>query len=93
MPEVVGRLIHVRRGHRLWVEPQEPPSERLVLCGGLLMLVWEDGGGRLHESALRPGQVLEIPDRAPHRMIAIEDSDVVLVGPPTLDDVVHVEES
>ena len=93
MPDVIGRVVHVKRGHRLWVDAPSQSSERIVLCCGLLMLAWEDEAGRLHETALRPGHVHEIPRRTPHRMIAIEDSDVVVVGPPTLDDVLRVDES
>jgi mannose-6-phosphate isomerase-like protein (cupin superfamily) len=92
VPAVVGRVLHVRRGHRLWVDRRDRPSERLVLCSGLLTLVWEDEHGRLREATLAPGHVHEIPARTRHRLIAIEDSDLVAVGPSSEEDIVRVEE-
>jgi mannose-6-phosphate isomerase len=91
-PSTVGRLVHVRRGHRLWLDAHNPGEERLVLCAGLLTLVSEDDRGHLSEQSLSPGHVYEIPAGTPHRLVAIEDSDLLSVGPPTLDEVVHVED-
>jgi hypothetical protein len=92
MPSVLGRVVHVNRGHRLWLE-SGADTEDIVLCCGLLMLVSEDERGHLNEQPLAPGQVHTIPVRNRHRMIAVEDSDVVAVGAAAGDDVLRIEES
>jgi len=91
-PSIVGRLVHIRRGHRIWLDPHHPGEDRLVLCAGLLTLVSEDDQGRLCETSLPAGHVYQITAGTPHRLLAVEDSDVLSMGPPTMDEVVHVED-
>ena len=91
--EAVGKVLHIARGHRLWLDTRERASEPLVLCSGSMMLVFEDERGELREVPLEPGHVHEIPVRTRHRMIAVEDCDVLAVTRQGLDDIVRVEES
>jgi quercetin dioxygenase-like cupin family protein len=91
MPSVLGRVVHVTRGHRMWLE-SPGATEELVLCSGLLTLVWEDDRGHLQEQSLGPGQVHTIPVRSRHRMIAVEDSDLLAIGPPACEDAIRVED-
>jgi quercetin dioxygenase-like cupin family protein len=41
---------------------------------------------------LRPGEILDVPTGKTHRVIAIEDSVIIEVSTPELDDVVRVED-
>jgi hypothetical protein len=92
-PDVVGRVFHVRRGHRLWLDGDGRTVDRIVVCAGLLMLVWDDEHGRLQERALRPGEVHEIPVRARHRMIAVEDVVVLAMTRADVGELLRVEDN
>ncbi|MBI2218578.1 MAG: hypothetical protein HYU51_14915 [Candidatus Rokubacteria bacterium] len=91
-PTILGRVVHVTEGHRLWLDTPHG-AEHVLLCCGLLLLVWEDDAGQLHQRQLPAGHVHTIPARSRHRMIAVEDSNVLVVGPSALEDVLRVEES
>ena len=91
-PEYVGKVLHIRRGHRLWLEARDRPCEPLLLCSGTLVLVFEDEGGSLREVPLGPGEVHDIPVKRRHRMIAVEDSDVFAIARLGFDDAVRVED-
>jgi hypothetical protein len=86
------RLLHINRGHRLWLESRGTAADALMLCSGVLSLAFEDDRGDLRETRLLPGQVHEIPVKRRHRMIALEDCDVVTPTQPGLDDNVRVED-
>jgi quercetin dioxygenase-like cupin family protein len=58
-----------------------------------MLFVFEDEAGRLDEMVLSPGQAHHIPVGRRHRMVALEDCDVVEVSTPHLDDVVRVEDA
>ena len=92
-PDAVGKVLHITRGHRLWLDARDRPSEPLLLCSGAMMLVFEDEGGALREVPLQSGQIHDIPVCRRHRMIAVEDCDVLAVARFGLDDVMRVEET
>ena len=91
--EFIGRIVHVRRGHRLWLEAEDHPSRSVVLCAGSLILAVEDEGGTLREFALEPGQLHEIPAKHRHRLIVVEDADLLAVSPAGDDDFVRLEDA
>jgi hypothetical protein len=86
------RLLHVTRGHRLWLPSRGRASEPVLLCTGALTLVFEDERGELHESPLEAGHVYDIPVTRRHRMIAVEDCDVFSLARSDLEDDVEIEE-
>ena len=90
--EFIGRIVHVRRGHRLWLEPDGEPCRSVVLCAGTLILAVEDERGHLREIALEPGQLHEIPAKHRHRLIVVQDADLLAVAPVGQDDFVRLED-
>ncbi len=91
-PEYVAKILHITRGHRVWLASADRTSEPFILCAGRLMLVFEDERGSLREVVLRPGQVHEIPVRVRHRMIVMEDADVVSTSLRDVEDLLRIEE-
>jgi hypothetical protein len=93
VPTVVGRVFHIRRGHRFWLERGGRGPEQFVLCWGLLMLVWEDARGRLRETVVHPGHIPDVPAAVRHRMIAVEDVAILAITPASLLDALRIDDN
>jgi mannose-6-phosphate isomerase len=88
-----GKVLHITRGHQLSLQYHEQKDETILLYAGRLILLLEDERGVLREHWLSPGEARHIPVGRRHRMIALEDCDVLEVSTPELDDVVRVEDA
>ena len=88
-----GKVLHVNRGHQLSLQYHERKEETILLYAGRLILLLEDEAGTLREHWLEPGEARHIPVGRLHRMIAVEDCDVLEVSTPELDDVVRVDDA
>jgi mannose-6-phosphate isomerase len=66
-------------------------DETIRLLSGALEMDIETSGER-RKIKLSPGECLHIVPQMKHRMIAIEDCDVLEVSTPELDDVVRLED-
>ncbi len=91
-PEYVGKILHITRGHRVWVASDDRMSEPFILCSGRMLLVYEDERGDLREIALGPGLVHDIPVWTRHRMIVVEDSDVIATSVRDIEDRLRIED-
>jgi hypothetical protein len=91
--DFIGRIVHVRRGHRLWLEADGQLPRSVVLCAGTLILAMEDERGTLREMALEPGQLHEIQAKYRHRLIVVQDADLLSVAPLGQDDFVRFEDN
>jgi mannose-6-phosphate isomerase-like protein (cupin superfamily) len=91
--DYAGKILHINRGHRLSLQYHERKEETILVYSGRMLFVFEDEAGRLDEMVLSPGQAHHIPVGRRHRMVALEDCDVVEVSTPHLDDVVRVEDA
>ena len=87
----VGKILHINKGHRLSYQYHNVKDETIRLLSGSLEVETEVEGKRtmLH---LESGDCLHIVPLMRHRMIALEDSDVLEVSTPELDDVVRLED-
>jgi len=86
------KRIHVKKGFRASLQYHERKSESLYLLSGLITI---EIGGDQHALALdemRPGEVVDVPRGRVHRVTALEDSVLIEVSTPELDDVVRVED-
>lgn len=91
--DYVGKLLHINRGHRLSLQYHEKKEETIFVSSGRMTLVFETLPGILEEILLSAGQAHHIPRGRRHRMIALEDCEVVEVSTPHLDDVVRVDDA
>lgn len=88
----VGKILHITAGHALSLQYHREKDETIHLLAGKMTL--EVGRERQPRRLLplAPGQSFRIEPGLRHRMIAIEDCDVLEASTPQLDDVVRLED-
>lgn len=82
-----GKILEVTAGHLLSLQKHVVKHETLYLMRGRMRFTRE---GDVFEWL--PGQAVEIPPDTVHRMEALEDSVILEVSTPELDDVVRLED-
>ena len=88
----VGKLLHVKAGHKLSLQYHERKDETIHLWSGELELVLDEGQG-LVTRRMRPGESYHVRPLTRHRMVAITDCDILEVSTPEVDDVVRLEDA
>lgn len=87
----VGKILHINKGASLSYQYHVVKDETIRVLSGVLDLDIEVDGER-GRMQLMPGEGLHIVPGMKHRMIAVEDCDVLEVSTPELDDVVRLED-
>jgi len=101
----VGKILHVTAGHALSLQYHRQKDETIHLLSGSMRFEYDRGGGR-REVALRAGESVRIRPGMIHRMVALEDCDVLEghhavalehvavleASTPELEDVVRLED-
>ena len=87
-----GKLLHVSAGQRLSVQYHEAKDETSYLLSGRIVLSQGESADTLVESELEPGAVWRNEPRVVHTVKALEDSVIVEVSTPELDDVVRLDD-
>ena len=82
-----GKILEVEEGHQLSLQKHRVKHETLYLQSGRVRLELGD-----EEFVWEPGQRIEIAPETVHRMEALEDSVMLEVSSPELDDVVRLED-
>jgi len=94
--EYVGKLLFVRAGHALSLQYHDRKDESWLVQEGRATLELGEVGGPLElvleELEIGPGDAFRFRPRTVHRITAIEDTLVLEVSTPQLDDVVRVED-
>jgi quercetin dioxygenase-like cupin family protein len=85
-----GKLLHVKAGHSLSVQYHNEKDETSYLLYGRLRLSQGEDADRLDVSEIQAGAVWHNKPRVVHTIEALEDSLVVEVSTPELDDVVRL---
>jgi quercetin dioxygenase-like cupin family protein len=85
-----GKLLHVRAGERLSVQYHAAKDESSLLLCGRLVLRRGPSAEALVETELEPGGVWRNEPGQVHSVEALEDSAIVEVSTPELDDVVRL---
>ncbi len=88
----VGKILHVRAGEALSLQYHRVKDETIMLLSGRMTLVYFAEGEPPHERELVAHEPFRITPGLRHRMVAIEDTDVLEVSTPELDDVVRLED-
>ena len=91
-PKYVGKLIFVRKGHRLSFQYHNQKDESMYIYQGKAMIEIEDGDGQLVQSVAESGHALWLPPGTKHRVAALEDTTLFEVSTPELEDVVRLED-
>jgi mannose-6-phosphate isomerase-like protein (cupin superfamily) len=85
----VGKLLVIRKGHRLSLQHHVVKEESLRLLSGRIELTRGPSVDALEQMVLEPGDQVHLPPGTVHRFAAIEDSVLVEVSTTQLDDVVR----
>ncbi len=91
-PEYALKRIHVKQGSRPSLQYHERKSESLFLLEGKLGIEIGDSLDSLVTEEILPGQVVDVPCGTIHRVFALEDSVIIEVSTPQLDDVVRLQD-
>lgn len=87
----VGKIIHINKGGMLSYQYHEVKDETIYLYSGLMELEIGDGKER-RRIILKAGEGMRIPPLTKHRMIALEDCEVLEVSTPEITDVIRLED-
>jgi mannose-6-phosphate isomerase-like protein (cupin superfamily) len=88
----VGKLLFVRAGEALSLQYHERKDESWLVREGRARLELGEVGGELEQIEIGPGDAFRYRPGTVHRVTALEDTLVVEVSTPDLDDVVRVED-
>jgi mannose-6-phosphate isomerase-like protein (cupin superfamily) len=88
----VGKILHVRAGEALSLQYHHVKDETIMVLSGRLVLEFFAEGSPLKAHELGPREPFHVTPGLRHRMVAIEDTDVLEVSTPELDDVVRLED-
>jgi mannose-6-phosphate isomerase len=88
----VGKILHVRADEALSLQYHRVKDETIMVLTGRLMFEFFAEGEGPRSRELLPGEPFHVVPGLRHRMTAIEDTDVLEVSTPELDDVVRLED-
>jgi len=89
-----GKLVFVRAGHSLSLQFHRVKDEAwLVQSGRAKLEIGEAGGTALHEEVIATGAAFHFGPGTVHRVTALEDTTILEVSTPELDDVVRLEDA
>ena len=88
-PTYVVKILCVRAGCRLSLQYHEVKRETLLLGSGRALLEIHLGGQVIQHSL---DEAVDIAPGTAHRVVAVEDSEIVEVSTTELDDVVRLED-
>jgi len=91
-PKYAGKVIFVKKGHRLSLQYHKKKDETLYIYEGKALLEIEGSNGCMTSKVVQPGQCIRIAPHTRHRLEAIEDTTFFEVSTPELEDVVRVED-
>ena len=79
----VGKLLHVKQGHKLSLQYHNKKDETIHVQSGKLLFVVDEGQG-LIEKEMNPGESYHIKPLMKHRMVALTDGNYCHVPADTL---------
>lgn len=87
-----GKILIIRKGHRLSLQYHNKKEETLYLENGVLKLLIGPDIKRMKKKLITNGCVFHIPPKTVHRMEAIENCRLIEVSTHELNDVVRLED-
>jgi mannose-6-phosphate isomerase len=78
----VGKILHVRAGHRLSLQYHDQKTESQYLLSGRAQLLLDDADGVLQTILMETGACYTIVPFQRHRIIALDDSEILEVSTP-----------
>lgn len=87
-----GKLLYVNAGHQLSLQLHREKDESSYVLSGRLRLTRGDSVDELEEQEIGPGFAWRVEPGIVHSIAALEDSVVLEVSTPHLDDVVRLHD-
>jgi mannose-6-phosphate isomerase len=91
-PYYAGKILHIDAGHSLSLQMHREKDESSYLLSGRLRLTRGPNAEELTTEEIGPGFTWQVEPGTVHSIEALEDSDVVEVSTPHLDDVVRLQD-
>ncbi len=88
----VGKILHIKSGEALSLQYHRVKDETIMVLAGRLQLVYYADGEEPKSRDLAPREPFHITPGLRHRMIALEDCDILEVSTAELDDVVRLDD-
>jgi quercetin dioxygenase-like cupin family protein len=88
----VGKILHINKGESLSLQYHHVKDETIMVLTGKLRFEHYADGEAPQTTELAPRVPFHVTPGLRHRMIALEDTDVVEVSTPELDDVVRLQD-
>jgi mannose-6-phosphate isomerase-like protein (cupin superfamily) len=88
----VGKILHIKAGEALSLQYHRVKDETIMLLSGRMTFVYFTEGEQPHTRELALREPFHVTPGMRHRMIAIEDCDVIEVSTPEIEDVVRLED-
>ena len=88
----VGKILHIKAGESLSLQYHLKKDETIMVLSGKLRFEHFSDGQEPQTTDLSPRVPFHITPGLRHRMIALEDTEVVEVSTPELDDVVRLSD-
>ena len=88
----VGKILHVKAGEALSLQYHRVKDETVMVLSGRLRFEFFAEGEAPSSRELAPREPFHVTPGLRHRMIAVEDTDVLEVSTTELDDVVRLED-
>ena len=88
----VGKILHIKAGEALSLQYHRIKDETIMLLSGRMRFESFLDGEPPRERVLVPREPFHIAPGLRHRMTALEDTEVLEVSTPELDDVVRLED-
>ena len=90
--DYVGKVIHIDAGQRLSLQMHRQKDESILVVRGRLRLHSGEDVDSVSSRILEEGESAHIPPGLVHRFEAVEDTDLIEVSTPHLDDVVRLQD-
>lgn len=90
--EYAGKILEVKKGHRLSLQYHEYKTETLYLVSGKAKFTFGKSQDELSERIFNPGDKIDIHPYTVHRVEALEDTQIFEVSTPHLTDIVKLED-
>ena len=91
-PKYAGKIIFVKKGHRLSFQYHEVKDETMYIQHGQAVMTMEGDDGTPKDSIVSAGDSIHISPYTKHRIKALEDTTILEVSTYELGDVVRIED-
>ena len=88
----MGKLLHVNKDKRLSLQVHDKKQESWFIINGRAKVVWDNNKGDLIETELVKGKGYTCQIGQRHRLVGIEDADIIEVSTPEIGTTFRLED-